>query len=91
MSPLTHQVALTRVAIALAATLAVSGCAYDYLQTTDRVAYSAGDAVRANIARETTNPSSTNMNDVSQLGSNGNVANAEALATTPPPAPVMTP
>ena len=37
--------------------LLVSACAYDYLQHSDRIAYSSGDAVRANIERETTNPS----------------------------------
>lgn len=84
-------IALTRVALVAAAALTVSGCAYDYLQRTDRVAYSAGDAVRANIERETTNPSSPNMNDVSDLGSYGTVVDAEGAVTEPTPVPVMTP
>ena len=58
---------------ALAATLAMllSGCAYDYLQRTDRVAYSAGDAVKANLEGETSNPSKGSMYATSGLGKNG--------------------
>lgn len=74
--------ALLRLTMVAGAAALLSGCAYDYLQTTDRVAYSAGDAVRANIARETTNPSSDNMNDLSDLGSDGQVTPTEG----PPPA-----
>ena len=59
---------------ALAAILALlSGCAYDYLQHTDRVAYSAGDAVKANLERETINPSKGSMYVTSGLGKNGTV------------------
>lgn len=72
MSPL--RPALLRLTlVAATATTLLGGCVYDYMQTTDRVGYSAGNAVRANIARETTNPSSGNMNDLSDLGSNGQV------------------
>ncbi len=45
----------------------LSGCAYDYLQHTDRIAYSAGDAVHANLEAETVNPSKRSMYDVSGL------------------------
>lgn len=85
MSPLPTPRALTRFAIVATTALLVSGCAYDYMQTTDRVAYSAGDAVHANIERETTDPSSTNMNDLSALGSNG------AVTPAAPPAGASTP
>lgn len=51
----------------------LSGCAYDYLQHTDRVAYSAGDAVKANLEQETTNPSKHSMYVKSGLGADGNV------------------
>ena len=54
MSPLTHNA--LRAAAVLALLSALAGCAYDYRQRTDRVGYSAGDAVKANLARETTNP-----------------------------------
>jgi|EndMetStandDraft_2_1072991.scaffolds.fasta_scaffold02495_3 hypothetical protein len=57
----------------LAATLllALSGCAYDYMQRTDRVAFSAGNAVQANLARETTNPSKKSMTKTDGLGADG--------------------
>jgi hypothetical protein len=60
---------------ALAATLAglLSGCSYDYLQHTDRVAYSTGNAVRANLERETINPSRRSMYSTKGLGRNGSV------------------
>jgi hypothetical protein len=54
-------------------TLPLGGCAYDYMQRIDRVSYSAGNAVRANIERETTNPSSKNKSSTKGLGKNGPV------------------
>ena len=51
----------------------LGGCTYDYLQRTDRVAFHAGDAVEANLARETDDPSRSSMRDVSGLGKNGHV------------------
>jgi hypothetical protein len=54
---------------AVTLTLFVGGCAYDYLQHTDKIAYNSGDAVRANIEGQTIDP------DVSTstkgLGKNG--------------------
>jgi len=58
---------------ALALALLLDGCAYDYLQHSDRVAYSAGDAVKANLASETTNPSKRSMYATKGLGKNGNI------------------
>jgi hypothetical protein len=52
---------------------ALSGCTYDYMQRTDRVAYSAGDAVRANLERETINPTKRSQYVTKGLGRNGNV------------------
>ena len=63
--------ALLRLAATAALALALSGCAYDYLQHTDRVAYSAGDAVKANLEAETINPSKASMYNTSGLGKNG--------------------
>jgi len=60
------------IAVLLAAT-ALAGCAYDYMQRTDRVAYSAGDAVKTNMAIQTTNPSKGSMYDTRGLGKNGPV------------------
>lgn len=70
--------ALLRLAATAALALALSGCAYDYLQHTDRVGYSAGDAVHANLEQETTNPSKRSMKTVSGLGKNGVVVPAAA-------------
>lgn len=59
-------------AIAVLAVLsALGGCAYDYRQRTDRVSYNAGDAVKANLARETTNPTKASMYSTKGLGKNG--------------------
>ena len=60
------------------AALLLSGCAYDYLQHTDRVGYSAGDAVKANLVQETTNPSKRSMYLKGGLGKNGVVTTQEA-------------
>lgn len=66
MSPLVRNAVLIA---ALALTLA--GCAYDYLQRSDRVAYSAGDAVKANLEMQTANPTGKARYDKSGLGKNG--------------------
>lgn len=58
----------------------LGGCSYDYLQHTDRVAYSAGNAVKANLERETINPSKGSMYDTSGLGKNGAVVPLPAEA-----------
>ena len=60
-----------KLAIAIGATLLVSGCAYDYAQHTDRVGYSAGTAVKANMAMQTINPSKDSMYNTKGLGKNG--------------------
>jgi hypothetical protein len=54
-----------------AAALLLSACAYDYIQRTDRVGYSHGDAVKANIAAQTINPSSDAAYKVKGLGKSG--------------------
>ncbi len=57
-----------------ATALLLGGCSYyDYLQNTDRVAYSTGNALKANLEGQTINPSSANMYDVSGLGKDGYV------------------
>jgi len=70
--------ALVMAAAALSAASLLGGCAYDYLQHTDRVGYSAGDAVAHNLAQETVNPSKRSMYSVRGLGANGNVVPATA-------------
>lgn len=65
----------------LAAVLAVmlSGCLYDYGQHSDRISYSAGDAVKANLESQTTNPSSNTQHDVNGLGKTGSVIEQEPI------------
>lgn len=62
---------------------ALPGCTYDYLQRSDRVAYSAGDAVRANLERETSNPSSANQYRTDGLGKNGVIVEIDPVDTAP--------
>lgn len=71
MSPLLLNV--VRGVAMLAVFSALAGCAYDYRQRTDRVGYAAGDAVKANLARETTNPTKASMYSTKGLGKNGSV------------------
>jgi hypothetical protein len=63
--------------------LPLGGCAYDYMQHTDRVGYTAGDAVRANLESETINPSHRSMYDTSGLGKNGSVITPAATTAAP--------
>lgn len=64
---------LGQVAAATALALLLSGCAYDYLQRTDRVGFRAGNAVRANIEGQTIDPSKAAMYNTKGLGKNGPV------------------
>ncbi len=61
--------------------LTLGACSYDYLQNTDRVGYHAGDAVKANLAAETLDPSKPSMNKTSGLGQNGDVTSTSASGT----------
>ena len=65
--------------------LPLGGCAYDYLQHSDRVAYSAGDAVHANLESETINPSKRSMRLLGGLGKNGSVVATSGTTTTTTP------
>lgn len=64
---------IVRAATLAALALALSGCAYDYANHSDRVAYSAGDAVKANVEASTTSPSKKSMYSTRGLGKNGEV------------------
>jgi len=70
--PLTT-LSIPMVGLVFASCMALSGCSYDYLQNSDRVAYNAGNAVKANLIQSTTNPSSQLMNSTDGLGENGAV------------------
>lgn len=67
------------IAVPIALALLLGGCTYDYLQHTDRVGYSAGDAVKANLAGETTNPSGSH--NVGGLGADGSMFSAASGAS----------
>ena len=73
-----------RLAALLGLAAMLGGCTYDYIQRTDRVAYSAGDAVRANLERETMNPSSKAQYNTKGLGRNGNVSNTNPVVVIEP-------
>ena len=70
-------------ALVLAATL--TGCSYDYTQNTDRVAFSAGDAVKSNMALQTIDPSKKSMNDTSGLGQDGATPIVDVVVQDPLP------
>ena len=71
----------TALALLLAALL--GGCSYDYAQHTDTVAYGAGDAVKANLALHTIDPSKKSMNDTSGLGADGAAPIVEVVVQDP--------
>lgn len=72
-----------KVGAVLALALLVNACSYDYLQHTDRVGYGAGNAVRANMAIQTTNPTSRAHYVTSGLGANGSVIPAAEAQVQP--------
>lgn len=80
MSASPTRVVVTRAMLLATLALALGGCTYDYLQRTDRIAYSAGDAVRANLERETLDPSKASMKKTKGLGANGVVKPAETAS-----------
>ena len=72
-----------KVAAVVALALLINACSYDYLQHTDRVGYSAGNAVRANMAIQTSNPTSRAHYVTSGLGANGSVIPAAEAQVQP--------
>ena len=72
-------------ALALLMGLSLTGCSYDYTQRTDQVAFSAGDAVKSNLALQTINPSKKSMNDTSGLGQDGIMPIVEVVVEDPLP------
>ena len=70
-------------ALALILGLTLTGCSYDYAQHTDQVAFSAGDAVKSNLALQTIDPSKTSMNDTSDLGKDGNMPIVDVIVKDP--------
>lgn len=64
---------MLRLFTASATALLLTGCSYDYMQHTDRVSYSAGNAVKANLEAETTDPSRRSSRSTRGLGRDGKV------------------
>ena len=65
-------------AIALPIALLLGGCAYDYMQRSDKIAYSYGDAVKANLEAQTTDPSKKSSSSTKGLGKDGDVTSGAA-------------
>jgi hypothetical protein len=59
----------------------LGGCTYDYLNRQDRVTFAAGNAVRANLERETADPTDRSRYSVKGLGRNGQQIPKEESAT----------
>ena len=80
------QKALAALAAGLLALL-VGGCdTFDYFQHSDRINYRAGDAVKANLERETIDPSHGAMYKTGGLGKTGSAAPpAPSTPTITPP------
>ncbi|MDB5538521.1 MAG: hypothetical protein JWQ89_248 [Devosia sp.] len=72
-----------RAAVVAALAVLLSGCAYDYLQRTDRVGFRAGNAVKANLEAQTINPAKGSMYNTKGLGKNGPVIGVPGAADTP--------
>jgi hypothetical protein len=70
-------------ALALVLAALLGGCTYDYAQHTDQVAFSAGDAVRANRALQTIDPSKKSMNNTDGLGKDGNMPIVDVVVEDP--------
>jgi hypothetical protein len=71
------------IAALLAGSLLLAGCSSaDYLNRRDRITLAGGDAVRANLERETMNPSKGSMYHIGGLGADGGVIPAEAGTET---------
>ena len=64
---------------------ALSGCSYDYMNHLDTVSPRAGNAVKANLARETLNPFKKSMTDTDGLGKDGNMPIVDVVVKDPLP------
>jgi len=73
-----------RLGVASALALTLAGCAYDYAQHSDRVGFSAGNAVKANLAAQTTNPTKASQYKTGGLGKDG-VVETTGAGSAPTP------
>jgi hypothetical protein len=76
---------LATLALATALAALLSACTYDYLQRSDRVAYSAGDAVKANLEAETSDPANPQSDNTNGLGKNGPIEGLTNSYSVEPP------
>ena len=74
---------ISNVVLAAGLVTVLGGCAYDYGQHSDRVAFHAGDAVKSNLALHTTDPSKKSMNSTDGLGKDGNMPIVEVIVDDP--------
>jgi hypothetical protein len=65
----------------------LGGCAFDYLNRLDRVTLAGGDAVKANLEMQTTDPTKDSQYRTKGLGSNGAVIPDDEGMTSPAPVP----
>jgi hypothetical protein len=72
-------------ALALVLSALLGGCTYDYAQHADAVGYSAGDAVKANLALQTIDPSKKSMNNTDDLGKDGHMPIVDVIVADPIP------
>lgn len=76
-------IALGKVIALAGLTASLAACTYDHLNRSDRITLAAGNAVRANLERETANPSKPSMYAIGGLGKNGVVIPDETGEGTP--------
>ena len=62
-----------RLTALLLLTAPIGGCTFDYLNRLDRVTLAGGNAVQANLERETVNPGTRAAYDTHGLGADGGV------------------
>ena len=76
-------VTMLRIVLLTGAVMApLGGCNYDYLNRQDRVTFAGGNAVRANLERETADPTNRSRYSVKGLGRTGQQIPKEESATT---------
>lgn len=74
---------LGKVIVLASLTVTLAACTYDQLNRSDRITFAGGNAVRANIERETANPSKPSMFAIGGLGKDGVVIPDETGEGTP--------
>jgi hypothetical protein len=83
MSRRSRNSAIRSAALVATSLLMLAGCSsVDYLNHRDRVTLAGGNAVRANLERETINPSKASMYKTTGLGKDGKQIPVEQTQTT---------